>query len=643
MDVGVDVGGTFTDFVGFRGRHVVTAKLPSTRDPSEAVVVGMRTIGAAGMAHGTTVATNAILERKGARTAFVTTAGFEHLLLIGRQNRPSLYDLRVTRPPPPVPRERCFGLRERVDARGRVLRSPTKRDLEEIVRKVRSSGAESVAISLLFSFLHPAHEQQLAKALAGLSVSTSHEVLAEFREFERSSTTALDAYVKPLVARYLRALERVIHGAFHVMKSSGGVVSHRAILHRPVDMVLSGPAGGVAAAVAIARTTGHRNLLTLDMGGTSADFSTIVRGAASWTTEAMIDTFPLALPVVDIESVGAGGGSIAWIDAGRALRVGPHSAGAEPGPIAYGKGGESVTVSDADLSGGVLGSSLLGGRLPLRADLAAKGIARLAHELHLPADETILGVERVVRATMAKAMRIILARRGLDPRDFALLAFGGAGPMHAWALARELRIPRVVVPFLPGAFSAYGMLISPIQLEYSQTVVRPLDSAESAIAEAIQTFRSRATKALREQQREGGPVVSEASVDLRYRGQSYEINIPLRADLAGAFRREHRRRYGYASRQEPIELVTVRLTVRLPRPVTFPRSHERPTPRIGRRRVLFDDGWSDVPVFDRGSLPVGFDEEGPAIVAEEHATTVVPPRANFRIQARGLIEIEVSP
>jgi len=249
----VDVGGTFTDFVGFRGRDVVTAKFPSTTNPEQAVIRGMQDLGAAGMAHGTTVATNAILERKGARTAFVTTAGFEHLLLIGRQNRPSLYDLRITRPPPAVPRERCFGLAERVDARGRVLRAPTNRDLENLARKVRSSGAESVAVSLLFSFLHPAHERRVAKALSGLPVSTSHEVLAEFREFERSSTTALDAYVKPLVSRYLRSLEKAVRGEFYVMKSSGGVVSHRAIVRRPVDMILSGPAGGVAAAVAASR------------------------------------------------------------------------------------------------------------------------------------------------------------------------------------------------------------------------------------------------------------------------------------------------------------------------------------------------------------------------------------------------------
>src|SRR3989441_1422389 len=603
----------------------------------------MRALGAARMAHGTTVATNAILERKGARTAFVTTEGFEHLLLIGRQNRPSLYDLRITRPDPPIPRERCFGLRERVDAHGRVLRSPTKRDLAEVVRRVRSSGAESVAISLLFSFLHPAHEQRLAKALSGLSVPTSHEVLAEFREFERSSTTALDAYVKPLVMRYLQDLERAVQGDFYVMKSSGGVVSHRTVLHRPVDMVLSGPAGGVAAAVAIARTTGHRNLLTFDMGGTSADFSTIVRGSASWTAEAMIDEFPLALPVVDIESVGAGGGSIAWVDAGRALRVGPHRAGAEPGPIAYGKGGESLTVSDADLSGGVLGSSLLGGRLPLRSALAARGIAHLAGEVHLSSEETILGVQRVVRATMAKAMRIILARRGLDPRDFALLAFGGAGPMHAWALARELRIPRVLVPLLPGAFSAYGILISPIQLEYSRTIARPLDRSGPTIEETVTGFRSRAVRALRQEHHDSLQAVVEASVDLRYKGQSYEINVPVRGDLARTFRREHRRRYGYASREERIDLVTVRLKDRVPRRVTFPRSRAAGPPRMVRRRVLFGGGWLGRPPFDRASIPPGVGRVGPAIVAEDHATTVVPPGATFRIRPRGLIEIEVAP
>src|SRR2546426_3693895 len=356
MDVGVDVGGTFTDFVGFRGRAVVSAKLPSSKDPAEAVLAGMRQLGAEGMSHGTTVATNAILERKGARTAFVTTAGFEDLLTIARQDRPSLYDLRVARPSAPVPRERCFGLRERVDADGRVRVRPSKTEIGRVARAVRDSGAESVAISLLFSFLHPAHERAMSRALRDLPTSVSHEVLAEFREFERSSTTALDAYIKPLVRRYLESLAGVIRGGFYVMKSSGGVVPHQAILRRPVEIVVSGPAGGVAAAVALARLTGSQNLLTFDMGGTSADFSTIVRGAASWTTEALIDTFPIALPILDIESVGAGGGGLAWLDTGRALRVGPQRTRAGPRPLADGDGGAVPHRPDPEPLAGAVGA-----------------------------------------------------------------------------------------------------------------------------------------------------------------------------------------------------------------------------------------------------------------------------------------------
>jgi len=641
VDLGVDVGGTFTDFVGFHGRAVISAKLPSTRDSSEAVLAGMRQLGAEGMSHGTTVATNAILERKGARTAFITTAGFEDLLTIARQNRPSLYDLRVTRPPAPVPRERCFGLRERVDAQGRVRLRPSKREIERVARVVRESGAESVAISLLFSFLHPAHERAMSRALRDLPTSVSHEVLAEFREFERSSTTALDAYIKPLVRRYLDSLAGVVRGGFYVMKSSGGVVPHQAILRRPVEIVVSGPAGGVAAAVALARLTGSQNLLTFDMGGTSADFSTIVRGAASWTTEALIDTFPIALPILDIESVGAGGGSLAWLDAGRALRVGPQSAGADPGPMAYGKGGAFPTVTDADLLAGALGPSLLGERLPLHRDLAAKGIGRLGEAMGLSADETAFGVQRVVRANIAKAMRIILARRGLDPRDFTLLAFGGAGPMHAWALARDLGIPRVHVPFLPGAFSAYGILISPIQLEYSQTVVRPIERTKTLIERTIRSFESRARAVFRQHAFDVRKAVFTGSADLRYHGQSYEINVPLRGNLAAAFRREHRRRFGYAATKEPIELVTVRLTGRIPRPVAVPVVSAEAAPRVSTRHVLFEDGWTTASVFERTTLKPGFEAEGPAIVAEDGATTVVPPDARFRIGSRGTLEIQV--
>ncbi len=637
----MDVGGTFTDFVGFRGRKVVSTKLPSTTEPSVAVLAGMRELGAEGMAHGTTVATNAILERKGARTVFLTTAGFEDLLTIGRQNRPSLYDFHAARAPPTVPRELALGVRERVDARGRAIRPLTGAEVRRIAREVRSRDAESVAVCLLFSFLRPQHERMLREALGELPVSVSHEVLAEFREFERASTTVLDAYIKPLVSRYLGGLRDSLGRDFYVMKSGGGVASQRDVQRRPVELVLSGPAGGVAAAVALARASRRKNLVTFDMGGTSADFSTVVEGRPQWTTEAAVETFPLALPVVDIESVGAGGGSLARRDRGGSLQVGPESAGANPGPMAYGKGGRQPTVTDADLVGGVLGPSLLGGRLPLDATRSRAGLDELATELRLSLDETILGVQHVVRATMAKAMRLILAKRGLDPRDFALLAFGGAGPMHACALAREIGIPQVVVPYLPGSFSAYGILISDVRLEYSRSIVRHLGTARKSIHEAVEEFRERAGRDLEAQGLDAAKAVFEGSVDLRFRGQSYEINVPLHGDLGAAFRSAHRRRYGYASASEPIEAVTVRLVVRVARKVHAPPPPREVVPRADTRAVLFDRGWEEAHILPRSTIPVGFAADGPLVIEEEQATTLVPPGARVRVDPLGLLDIEV--
>ena len=643
MLLGVDVGGTFTDFVGFRGRAVVTAKVPSTPDPSEAVGRGMAELGGTDMAHGTTVATNAILERKGARVAFVTTAGFEDLLTIARQNRANLYDLRVTRPSPPVARAASLGALERVGARGQVLHPLSSREIQRIVREVRRRKPEAVAICLLFSFLRPEHERRLADALPDLPVSVSHEVLAEFREYERASTTVLDAYVKPLVTRYLARLRESLGRSFLVMKSGGGVAAETSVIRRPVELVLSGPAGGVAAAAALARRTRRRNLVTFDMGGTSADFSVIVDGRPRWTSESSIETFPLALPVVDIESVGAGGGSLASRDAGGALRVGPESAGAIPGPMAYSRGGTRPTVTDADLLAGSLGASLLGGRLPLRRDLAESGIASLAEDLRLDVPEAILGVQRVVRATMAKAMRLILAKHGLDPRSFALLAFGGAGAMHACALAREIGVPRVLVPFLPGAFSAYGILISDIRLEYGRSLVRPLARADRLLRATLEDLRAKAGEDLESQGIDPRRAVFEGSVDLRYRGQSYEINVPLRGDPARTFRREHRARYGYASPAEPIELVTVRLVARQARRLLLPPPPRDVRPEAVTRSVLFEDGWHEVHVLPRDRLPAGFEGAGPLIVEEEHATTVVPPDARLRVDGHGLLEMEVGP
>lgn len=643
MDIGVDVGGTFTDFVGFRGRDVVTTKRMSTPRAASAILRGFHDLDADRMVHGTTVATNAILERRGASMALITTAGFEDFLAIGRQDRPKLYDLHVPKPAPPVPRNRCFGVRERVDAHGRVLVDLTDAELRRVARAVKRSGAESVAVSLLFSFLRPEHEKRLGAAFPGLSVSLSHEVLAEFREYERGSTTVLDAYIKPLVARYLKDLRDRMRQEFLVMKSTGGVASPELVQDRPIELVLSGPAGGISAAVALARRIRAPHVVTFDMGGTSADFSVLTDGEPGWTTEAVIDHFPMALPVIDIESVGAGGGSLAWTDAGGALRVGPASAGAAPGPIAYGKGGRAPTVTDADLVGGTLGARILGGRLALRPRLARTGLAKLSKRLGVSLDETVLGIQRVVEASMAKSMRLILSKRGADPADFRLLAFGGAGAMHACALAREIGIPRVIVPFLPGVFSAYGILVSDVRVAYSQGVLLPLGRAAARIRSILSEFRERGSRDLTAQGADPRRAVFTASLDLRYRGQSYEINVPISGDVARRFRDLHRARYGYAPPAGPIELVTVRLAARVPRPVYFPRPIRHATPRRVTRRVLFEEGWFETPVFDRQSLPVGLHLEGPLIVEEAYATTVVPPGGALEVDRLGLLDIEVGP
>jgi N-methylhydantoinase A len=643
VDIGVDVGGTFTDFVGFRGRDVVTAKLLSTPRPASAILRGFRDLHADGMVHGTTVATNAILERRGASTALITTAGFEDLLAIGRQDRPKLYDLHVPKPTPPVPRDRCFGVRERVDAHGRVLTDLTDAEVRRVARAVKRSGAESVAVSLLFSFLHPEHEKRLGAAFPGIAVSLSHEVLAEFRSYERTSTTVLDAYIKPLVARYLQDLRDRVRREFLIMKSTGGVASAELVQERPIEMVLSGPAGGLSAAAALARRMRAPHVVTFDMGGTSADFSVVTDGEPSWTNEAVIDRFPMAIPVIAIESVGAGGGSLAWIDAGGALRVGPASAGASPGPIAYGKGGHNPTVTDADLVGGMLGTHILGGRLALRPRLARTGLAKLSKRLDVALDETVLGIQRVVEASMAKSMRLILSKRGADPAEFRLLAFGGAGAMHACALAREIGIPRVIVPFLPGVFSAYGILVSDIRVAYGQSVSRPLSRARARIRGILDGFRERAERDLTAQGLDPRRALFTASLDLRYRGQSYDLNVPIRGNVARRFRDLHRARYGYAPPAGPIELVTVRLAARLPRTAHVPAPIRRATPRHSTRRVLFEGGWFETPVLDRESLPVGFHLEGPLIVEEAYATTVVPPEATLEVDPLGLLDIEVGP
>lgn len=644
MEVAVDVGGTFTDFAVLREGSVRAFKLPSTPANPEAVVVqGLSGLKVTSVGHGTTVATNAIIEGKGARTALVTTAGFEDILVIGRQRRPSLYDLRSTKPDPLVPREATFGVRERIDSQGRVIRPISEDEVVELEERLRSLGVESVAVSLLFSFLNPEHEALIGRVLGrSFQVSLSSQVLPEFREFERTSTTVLDAFVGPLVRGYLSRLEEGLKTPLFIMRSNGGVREARSLMRRPVEMLLSGPAGGVAGAKFLSDTLGIRNVLTLDMGGTSADISLLHEGQPVWTTEAEVAGHPIALPSLDIATIGAGGGSIAWVDPGGALRVGPQSAGAEPGPMCYGRGGSQPTLSDADLLSGYLGEALLGGKMPLDRSLAERGITSLSQDLSLEVDDTLVGIRRVVVSGMARAASLSFAKRGLDPRDFTLLAFGGAGPMHAIEVARELEIPEVVVPPIPGAFSAYGILVSDLRLDYGRSILRPLDSALQE-AEAIwDDLERQAGRELESQSFRLEDALILRSLDMRYRGQSYEINVPVVEDLESEFHRLHESRFGYHMKEEPVEVVSVRLTAVVRRPRPLPRPEVREAGKPGSRSVLFGDGWTEVSVLQRDTLSPGFQADGPLVVEEETATTVIDAGSRLRVDDLGCLRVEVT-
>ena len=522
--LGIDVGGTFTDAVLFEAGELRTAKLPTSARPEESVVAAARAVGAESVerfTHGTTIATNALLERKGARTAFVATAGFEHLLHLRRQNRAHLYRLCSDHPAPLVPLERCVGVRERIGPEG-VVEALDLASLPQL-------DAEAVAICLLFSFRDPSHEATVAaevrRRLPDAHVVASHEVSAEFREYERASTTAVDAYLGPVVSRYLGSLvERCAEAGLPeplIMRSSGGVASVREAAAHPAPILVSGPAAGVVGAARVARMAGIENAISLDMGGTSTDVCLIAAGAAARSAARAVGGLPVRLPTVDLHTVGAGGGSLVWRDAGGALRVGPESAGANPGPAAYGRGGTRPTVTDANLLLGRLPERLAGG-LELDRDAAARALEKVD-----PAE-----VVEVVNAEMLRALRVISVEQGHDPREFALIAFGGAGPLHACALAEELEIGTVLVPAAAGVLSALGLVASEERRDTVRSYVRPLAEA--------------------------GELPAEGEADLRYTGQSFELTVPLGADVAAAFHRAHEDRYGYSDRERPVELVAVR-------------------------------------------------------------------------------------
>jgi N-methylhydantoinase A len=652
LAIGVDTGGTFTDIFASDG---TVRKLPSTpSDPVTAIVDGLGLVGAgpdSAVAHGTTVATNAVLERKGARTVLLTTSGFEDVLEIRRQTRPSIYDLSARWPTPLVSSERRLGVPERLDFGGHVLRSLTREAAQALAAEVKARSAEVVAVSLLFSYVNPEHELRLSEALRELlgcdfPISLSHEVAPQYGEFERTSTTVVNAYVMPTMRNYLHALERAVADLgvtdFHVMNSNGGLVRADVAAERPVQTVLSGPAAGVVGAQAVAAQSGRRRIITFDMGGTSTDVA-VVPGEVLEGGEGEVSSFPLLVPMLTIETVGAGGGSIARVDAGGALHVGPESAGAEPGPAAYGRG-RQPTVTDANLVlGRLTPSGLLGGDVPLDSGRARSALERIALALDMSVEQAAWAVVRLANSNMESAVRTVSLQRGYDPRTFTLLCFGGAGPLHAADIATGLGIDEVLVPPHPGVLAALGLTVPDLQRDYVRTVLTPLDAdALPRLGVAFLALEERARQDLGDEASFGEPVMTR-TVDARYLGQSFELRVPYADEsdlLRSRFEERYQERYGMTGISGPIEIVNIRLRATLPRrarPQLVPPWPE-PSRPVSFRSIWFGSslvvaGLEPVTtvVAWRPSLPVGTVIPGPALLEQYDSTTLVPPGWTARV------------
>lgn len=649
--IGIDTGGTFTDFIVLDGKEIRTLKLLSTpSNPALAIFRGLEQLldeRECDIRHGSTVATNALLERKGAVSALITTAGFEDILEIGRQNRPKIYSLAPSRPDPLVPARLRFGVTERVLYDGSVLVPLKSRELSSLIEKLRRARVQSVAVCLLFSFANPAHEKQIGTALQNLKIpiSLSHVILPEYREYERTSTTVVNAYLAPVMGRYLGAMEDGLRRSrrehkgvtLRIMQSNGGTVSARAAIREPVRTILSGPAGGVVGAWEVARQAGFPDILSFDMGGTSTDVS-LCEGEIRITSESQIANCPIGVPVIDIHTVGAGGGSIARIDEGGALRVGPESAGAEPGPICYGKG-ERITVTDANLYLGKLDTGYpLGGTLHLddrRVEAAFRSLARKMGETSAAA--AAQGVIDVANANMEAALRVISVERGYDPREFTLVTFGGAGGLHAVQLAASLSIPRVLIPENPGLLSALGVLLADSVQDFSQTVMLGCQEAGTAVLE--ERYLELERKGIASMAAEGFPAERtrlERWIDMRYHGQSYEISFPFSRRFAREFHRRHEQRYGYSDSTRDSEVVTIRVRARgLSDKLRMPKDRPGPpNPKaalIKEKQVRFERRSCRTPVYERALLRAGHRIAGPALIFEYSATAAIPPGYSCRV------------
>ncbi len=660
--LGVDVGGTFTDLVLYdvETNEIELTKTPSTpANQAEGVTTGIgMLIDRLGVPpaeigffiHGTTVATNTLLERKGAQTALVVTEGFRDVLQVGRQDRPDLYDWRIPRTEPLVPRRLRFEVGERVLYTGEVRMPLRAGDVDSVVERLKETGVEAVAVCLLHSYANPEHEtavgRALRDALPGVAVSLSHEILPEFKEFERMSTTVINSYVSPVIGRYVTNLKAGIADAgigseLYIMQSNGGTMRAASAVERPVHTILSGPAAGVIGSVAIAKRAGQQNTISVDMGGTSFDVTLSYEGEVRQTRESEIERLPIKVPMVDIHTLGAGGGSIAWIDPGGALRVGPKSAGADPGPACYGRGGKEATVTDANLVLGRLNPErFLGGRMELDVDRAREAIGeRVAGPLGLGVEECAEGIVRVVNASMIKGIRVVSVAKGYDPRDFCLVAFGGAGPVHSAELAEELDIPRVLVPVAPGVTSAMGLLMADLRHDFVRTVLRSGDElTHEELGTRFSEMEGEALARMRQEGVDAGSVTLVRLADVRYAGQGYELEVTVpsgalgEAEMRGVesrFHEAHRQMYGYATLDRPIEAVNLRVTAltTLPQPDLAPAQlNGRRNPHEAResdRQAYFRGRLVHTSIYNRSLLRPGDVVDGPAIIEQEDSTTVV--------------------
>lgn len=678
--VGIDVGGTFTDVVAadLTSRRVFTTKVPSQpQRPARALLHGiLKVVGAAGVGpeevqrivHGTTIATNAILERKGATVGVLTTQGFEDILAIGRMKRSEIYDLNMD-PEEPLflaPRRRIRGIPERVDSRGSVVLPLDEKAVVEAVQQLREQHAvKAVAVCYLFSFLNPAHEQRTAALIRerfpDLAVSLSSEVDPKFREYERLVVTAFDCYIRPVISDYVADLQQELasnglSAPLQIMQSNGGITGAATVARRPVTTILSGPAAGVVAGAASGRAAGFENMVTVDIGGTSCDVALVRKGAAETSLEGMIDRYPLRIPMVDVHTIGSGGGSIAWIDRGGGLKVGPQSAGASPGPACYGRGGEEATVTDASIVLGYLNpDNFVGGEIKLDPDLAALAVERrVAEPLGLSVARAAAGIHEILNTQMAEAVRLVSVRRGYDLRNICLVAEGGAGPVHIGRMAQLLGAQAAVVPLQPGVSSAYGLLLAEIRHEHSRPYGCRFEEADPAeVARLYTEIDQQCTHGMADDGVDSGVSV-QRTAEMRYVGQSYELQVPLPAGpvsqeslgaLLEGFHAIHRRIYGHASPRSPVEIISLRGVHRYqlpePPPLEPPSMGTVEAARIGTRQAYFTElvEYVATPLYDRHRLPVGTSLTGPAILEQYDTTTVVYPGQRCVVHESGNLVI----